>query len=60
MRRDLVYGCPEQPDVKCGIIGEVASNYPIHRKYTNNGNLLSKLESFTISFSALSLKISPI
>lgn len=28
--RDLTEGCPEAPEVKCGIIGEVGSNWPIH------------------------------
>ncbi|EEB10015.1 conserved hypothetical protein [Pediculus humanus corporis] len=29
MIEDLIKGCPEMDDVKCGMIGEVASNYPI-------------------------------
>lgn len=32
MIRDLSEGCSECPEVKCGFIGEVASDYPIDRK----------------------------
>ncbi|KAK6630704.1 hypothetical protein RUM44_002873 [Polyplax serrata] len=30
MRSDLTSGCSERSQVKCGVIGEVASHYPIH------------------------------
>lgn len=36
MIQDLTGGCPEMSDVKCGFIGEVASDYPADCKSERN------------------------
>lgn len=30
MLKELTDGCEDQPDVKCGFIGEVGSGWPLH------------------------------
>lgn len=28
--KEMTVGCPEAPDIKCGVIGEVGCSWPLH------------------------------
>ena len=30
MKTELTQGCIDMPEIKCGVIGEIASSWPIH------------------------------
>lgn len=32
MKRELTVGCDDDPDVKCGIIGEIGCSWPLYGK----------------------------
>ena len=38
MRSEIVDGCSEAADVRCGIIGEIGCSWPLHRKKIRNLN----------------------